>query len=537
MRNIRAIAIAWLTAACCAGLFADAKSITLVSPNSGLNLKTGQTAFIHWTYTGYAENTQVRIVLWQNGNKLGNVGTSQPIQNPAQSKGHGGYFWTVGQYESKQAAAGCGYQINVRVSEPDGNHSMSSVPFCITGQGGAAALKVTSPNGGEKFFLGSQQEIRWTASGLTGNVKIRLRKAGVSMDRAIADSVPIADGKYVWKAGELLDPHPDLTGPESGLKVVVKTVAGDHEDESDAPFEIRTVIIPKIEGPGAAVKWIKLQKPEEGAIFLRTGSADIAWTFSDALKGKKAKLQLLKANGSVQMTIEPQLPLNIDDYHWNIPGQDSLPAGSYRIRLQSIDYPDVKATSGAFLILPKTEKRVVKYDLSPAIVNKCFMKHSRNGDSFIIDPDSLEYRDPGNCCCRIGWNHLCDDSQKTRYVYRSHLGLDLKKIQKTAKVLSASLTWQEGGGNPTPIFLHRLTAPWNGDAAALFSVPCVQVNPNDAAQMKALAQEWVNKPETCYGFLFTGSDESFSCSSAKTSIHILSQVVFHVETEELRNVD
>ena len=43
---------------------------------------------------------------------------------------------------------------------------------------GGGSITVTSPNGGEIWPIGSVQNISWTSSGLTGNVKIEVSRNG-----------------------------------------------------------------------------------------------------------------------------------------------------------------------------------------------------------------------------------------------------------------------------------------------------------------------------------------------------------------------
>lgn len=530
MRIMKRIAIVGLAAACCAGLFAQTGTITLVSPNSGVNLISGQKAHIHWTYSGYPDNTLVRVVLWQNGVKTGAIATNVPIHSGQYTAGHGGYMWTVGSFDGG-VASGCGFTINVRVQGETGDASISSTPFCIVASG-QGSIRVEVPNGGESWLLGGSKEIRWASTGLTGNVHLRLRGAGGAMDRTIATNVPIAAGTFTWKVGDLLDPHPDLTEPTSGLKVVVQTPNGSFSDESDGTFKVEKIILSAIQLQNVqAQKWIKIHKPLAGAVFTRTKDCDVAWTFSDALKGKKAKLLLMKKSGAQQMVIEPSLPLNIDDYHWNIPGIDHLPAGEYSLRLQSLDFPEAVGNSGLFRIQEYAHQLDIKYSFTPVITNKGrYHSHRDSKDVFMMSPEGLEFADPGGSCCRLGWTNRCEDEWRVHWIYRSHLALDLSKIAATATVLNARLSWTENGSNPTAILLYKLTAPWDGDATSLFSVPCVAVNPNDAGQMRAAIQDWVAHPAKNYGLVFVGADESMNCGHAKTSIHVLCNLKLEVDT-------
>jgi len=529
MNDVKRAFFLLLAVACAGGL--SAAGITLVSPNSGVNLTVGQKAHIHWTFSGYADNTPVRIVLWQNGVKKGEIAANVPIHSSQYTAGHGGYVWTVGSLQGGSAAAGCGYAINVRVQDATGENAMSSQPFCIVGQG-QGSLQVQEPNGGERLLLGGQKEIRWSSSGLTGSVKIRLRLPGEGIDRAIANSVPIADGKYLWKVGELLDPHPDLTGPKTGLRIVVQTMGGDFSDASDGTFQVVTRLLPDLSPPVAALHWIKVQKPVAGDSCQRIGACDIAWTFSDSLKGKKAKLLLLKPSGGTHLVIEPQLPLNIDEYHWNIPGADALPVGEYRVRLQSLDHPSVFGDSGLFKVTAYAHQLSPTYTFTPVILNKGrYHSHRDSSDVFMMDPKGLEFADPGPACCRIGWTNRCEDEWQVHWIYRSHLALNVSKIPATAKVTGARLTWSETGSNPTAIRLYKLTAAWDGDGKTLFSIPCTEVGLNHPTQLRDVVQEWVKQPGKNFGLMFVGADESMSCNHAKTSIHVLCDLRLEVETQ------
>jgi hypothetical protein len=68
----------------------------------------------------------------------------------------------------------------------------------------AQSLRVLSPNGGERWRVGSQHAITWQAQGISGNVKIILRRGGVKVGD-IAAGVPAARGTYAWTVGTLLN--------------------------------------------------------------------------------------------------------------------------------------------------------------------------------------------------------------------------------------------------------------------------------------------------------------------------------------------
>lgn len=324
------------------------RAITLIAPNNGATLSTGQKMYVHWSYAGYPDNAKVEIILWQNGSKKGNIALSAPIHLPEFSAGDGGFWWIVGQQDNGTAVAGCVYTVSVKVNGYSGDGSLQSKPFCITSPGQQASITVLSPNGGEKLLPGNKHTIRWNSSGVSGNVKIRLRKAGLTGDRTIADNLPVSDGVFVWTVGKMLPPSSDLTESQGGLKIVVETMNGQFSDESNAAFSLAKPIIPNLTDPQATQPWIRISSPKNGDVVQRGKPFFIRWTFSGSLQGKKAKIQLLKPDGSFYQEIEAECPLSIDDYRWNVPGKDFIAAGNYKMRMQAVDYPSVMDDSKIF---------------------------------------------------------------------------------------------------------------------------------------------------------------------------------------------
>jgi hypothetical protein len=51
----------------------SAQTITLVSPKGGETWGLGSPQIITWNYSGIPDGTPVKLVLFQNGNKIGNI--------------------------------------------------------------------------------------------------------------------------------------------------------------------------------------------------------------------------------------------------------------------------------------------------------------------------------------------------------------------------------------------------------------------------------------------------------------------------------
>ncbi len=94
----------------------------------------------------------------------------------------------VGTTLSKMAPVGATYKVKI-VDHNSTMSGMSKANFSITG-----TMTVTAPNGGEKWALGSTQNITWNSTGLTGadSVAIQLWKSGVKL--GVITTVPAVPG-------------------------------------------------------------------------------------------------------------------------------------------------------------------------------------------------------------------------------------------------------------------------------------------------------------------------------------------------------
>lgn len=107
----------------------------------------------------------------------------------------------------------------------------------------SGTIKVNSPNGGEKWKLGSVQKIQWTSSGLTNKVKLTLWKNNSLVGLIIKD-MPQTGG-YSWKVGSFKG---GSAGTASVYKIKIREQGGSsfqNEDISDFFFSI----IPSSENP------------------------------------------------------------------------------------------------------------------------------------------------------------------------------------------------------------------------------------------------------------------------------------------------
>lgn len=97
------------------------------------------------------------------------------------------------------------------------------------------SITVTAPNGSESWLLGDPVTITWTATGLTGNVRINLIRTGGAVVGTIASSVPVADGSYLWEAGVLTTGAADAG---ENYLIRIRSTGTETADNSNAAFAL-----------------------------------------------------------------------------------------------------------------------------------------------------------------------------------------------------------------------------------------------------------------------------------------------------------
>jgi len=124
-----------------------------------------------------------------------------------------------------------------------------------------STITVISPNGGETWQVGSNQEITWTSSGTSGNVRIELSTNNGSSWSDIVPTTP-DDGSYTWTVANT---------PSTSCLVRITDVDGSPTDQSNAVFTISEVNNP----PNAP----RLLTPDNGTSW--TTPFDISWECTD----------------------------------------------------------------------------------------------------------------------------------------------------------------------------------------------------------------------------------------------------------------
>ena len=180
----------------------------------------------------------------------------------------------------------------------------------------AGTLKVTTPNGGQKWTTGNKYIIKWDKGNAGASVKIQLLNSGKAYKTIKAKTKN--DGKYRWKV-----PSSVKTGSAYKIKVTSvskKTV----KDQSNKNFTI-TKASTTTTGDGDTVKIVA---PNGTEVLTRGMMFPIRWDKGDG----KVKIELLKS-GKAYKTIKTRTN-NDGAFDWKVPS--SVKTGSaYKIRITS----------------------------------------------------------------------------------------------------------------------------------------------------------------------------------------------------------
>lgn len=227
------------------GMFAMVEApcaLSVLAPDGGEVIDEGGAAQITWESSSCGAT--VTIELLHDGAVCDTIASE--VEND------GSHSWIP----RRCVASGDGYSIRVR-DDLTGIADESDGPFSIHGP--AWTIDLISPNGGESWQDGTDQEIRWNANFLGGRIEIWLDHDGDHCRPLTLDTDN--DGSFIWNAERCL-------GATNGYTVFISQVGGP-SDESDAPF---TIVPPAV--PCA----IDVTEPLAGSVLWAGETMQIRWT-------------------------------------------------------------------------------------------------------------------------------------------------------------------------------------------------------------------------------------------------------------------
>ena len=200
--------------------------MVVTSPNGGEDWELGSIQDITWTTSHSSED--VSITLYKDG-------ISHQVLT-ATTSSIGSYTWTI----SSTISEGSSYKIRVTIVSNPGTYDESNGDFTLSTAAAQPTITVISPNGGENWELGSTQEITWSSSNVSGNVKIELYKSGSVEETLSADESN--DGSYSWTISSAFD-----EGTDYRARISSNTNLNVY-DESDGDFIISNTPVTDIDG-------------------------------------------------------------------------------------------------------------------------------------------------------------------------------------------------------------------------------------------------------------------------------------------------
>ncbi|HEY3296090.1 MAG TPA: M6 family metalloprotease domain-containing protein [bacterium] len=188
----------------------------------------------------------------------------------------------------------------------------------------ARTITLTTPNGGETWYSGDADTIRWTAGNLTGNIKIEVNYAYPSYAWNVITSGTPNVGWYRWVVGPGISANARIRVTSVSYSLVGDTSAANFATDQ------RSV-------------WIS--NPATNAVWL-TGDVDtITWTSANFSENLRIEVNRAYPTGS-WTTVAASVP-NGGAYVWTVTG----PAGaSSRLRIRGVTHPASCDTSSAFSI-------------------------------------------------------------------------------------------------------------------------------------------------------------------------------------------
>jgi len=257
----------------------DIPVVTVASPNGGEMWEPESMHQIIWSSFGTSGDVQISYSI-DNGAEWTEIAVSTPDD--------GIFEWTTPEIRSSACL--------VRINDTDGNPADRSNSVFTISQ--SPAIEIITPDGGESWEAGSSQNIVWTSSGTSGNVRLQYSLDNGAGWTEIINSTP-DDGSFTWTV-------PYVHSSACLLQII--DAEGSTRDRSDSVFII------------AFPPAISISSPDGSEIWLSGTTHPIVWSSV----GTSGRINILYSidNGTSWSEIVSDTP---DDgrHDWIIPGVPS----------------------------------------------------------------------------------------------------------------------------------------------------------------------------------------------------------------------
>jgi len=245
--------------------------------------------------------------------------------------------------------------------------------ICLRG----ASITLVQPNGGELCLGQENYQIKWSAAGVTGNIKLVLFRYNSKIGR-IAGDLPVGSSPYLWKTGQH---EGGMAAAGEGYKILVSTMDNEIDDFGD-PFALKTETPPcqsppppPPPPPGSS---LKMESPNGGENWVLGSEKTIRWTATNLTGKVQLDLMIYKKETEQWMigVIADNLPAT-GSYAWKAGkySTGTAGAGQYRIRVRSMISNDHSDLSDAAFelksltaLVPKVQKMIaLKGEIVPGV--------------------------------------------------------------------------------------------------------------------------------------------------------------------------
>ena len=285
------------------------RTITVTKPTSSDTWFIGGSYQIKWT--GQNTGSYVRIQY-----KSSIYSSYYTIVSTTENDGI--YNWTI----PSGFSSGANYQIKITSTTYSDIYDESDV-FAIDER----YIRVNTPNYNDRWYPNETHSIRWSSKNIGENVDIKLYKNGIYC-LTIAENQNDSD-LYNWNL-------PDILGTSNKYQIEVRSKSYNiiYGRSNEFSIEKRTITI---------------TAPESNTIWNSDESTVIRWESNNA--GSFVEIELYK-DGTYFSTISAR-ENNYDNYRWRL--DSNIPESSnYKIKITSLDYPEVYAYSNGNFTIEKT---------------------------------------------------------------------------------------------------------------------------------------------------------------------------------------
>lgn len=217
---------------------------------------------------------------------------------------------------------------------------------CLAIPAWAATITLTSPNGGERWPLGSVREITWTQSGVAGDVRINLLNPSRERVGVVA-VVPASADRFSWTVGRLVS---GTTAPAGDYYIRINSTLDETYDRSDAALSLLAGTLelapprprtlgPLLSRPGLDTT-VRVTHPNTGVAVTHGDEVAVTWESANARPGQQVKVFLKRytarchqETGFNLLIPLGTLPLAAGHLNWDV-APTFLPWNTYSIRLE-----------------------------------------------------------------------------------------------------------------------------------------------------------------------------------------------------------